>query len=59
VGLIDKEAEAEGEEVFFFGGKAYSMDDVVKEIKPYLARIAEDANRLPDSLADLRSSPAK
>ena len=59
VGLIDKEAEAEGEEVFFFGGKAYSMDDIVKEIKPYLARIAEDANRLPDSLADLRNSPAK
>ncbi len=59
VGLIDKVAEAQGEEVFFFDGKTYSMDDVVKEIKPYLARIADDANRLPDSLADLRNSPVK
>ncbi len=59
VGLIDKEAEAEGLEVFFFDGKSYSMDDVVKEIKPYLERIAQDASRLPVSLAELRNSPAK
>jgi len=47
------------EDTFFFHGSHYTMDDVVREISPYLERIREDVNRLPPSFADLKNSPAR
>lgn len=51
VELIDKLADT-GDEVdaFHFNGRAYTMQDIVREIRPFLARIAEDLARLPETL---------
>jgi|694.fasta_scaffold44599_2 monoamine oxidase len=60
VELIDKLADT-GDEVdaFHFNGRAYTMQDIVREIRPFLARIAEDVARLPENLVDLHKSEAK
>lgn len=60
VELIDKQADAGDEvEAFHFHGRAYTMQDIVREIKPFLTKVAEDVQRLPENLMDLHKSEAK
>lgn len=58
--LIDTESTRLGsDDTFYFHGQHYTMDDVVREISPFLERIHDDVGRLPLSLRDLKESPAK
>ncbi|MBC8124614.1 MAG: FAD-dependent oxidoreductase [Candidatus Kapabacteria bacterium] len=58
--LIDTiEEQAGTSNTFYFHGQHYTMEDIVREITPFLSRINDDVNRLPLSLRDLKDSPAQ
>lgn len=60
VELIDTQSMRYQEnDTYYFHGRAYSMQDIVEAVEPFLVRIAADAEKLPPSLSDLRSSPAR
>ncbi len=45
-------------DTYFFDGRRYTEDDIVREIGPFLPIVAADVERLPVDLADLSESPA-
>ncbi len=60
VDLIDTDSmRYHDNDTFYLHGRAYTMDDIVEAVEPFLAQIAADAEKLPPSLADLRTSPAR
>jgi monoamine oxidase len=60
VELIDTESmRYHTNDTYYFHGRTYTMEDVVEAIEPFLPRIAADAEKLPPSLSDLRTSPAR
>lgn len=60
VELIDTQSmRFQENDTYYFHGRAYSMDDIVEAVEPFLERIAADAEKLPPSLTDLRTSPAR
>ncbi len=60
VELIDTQSmRFQENDTYYFHGRAYTMDDIVEAVEPFLERIAADAEKLPPSLTDLRTSPAR
>lgn len=60
IDLIDTESRRiSANDTFFFHGQHFTMDDIVREISPFLDRIHDDVSRLPLSMRDLKDSPAK
>ena len=60
VELIDTQSmRFQENDTYYFHGRAYTMDDIVEAVEPFLERIAADAGKLPPSLTDLRTSPAR
>lgn len=60
VELIDTESmRFHSNDTFYFHGRAYTMEDIVEAVEPFLGQIAADAEKLPPSLTDLRTSPAR
>jgi monoamine oxidase len=60
VELINKSmGPADEQDSFWFDGRSYSMQEIVRAIEPFLAVIADDAKRVPTNLRDLHKSPAK
>jgi len=60
VELIDTQSmRFQENDTYYFHGRAYTMDDIVEAVEPFLERIEADAEKLPPSLTDLRTSPAR
>jgi monoamine oxidase len=55
---LQTEPYASLQERYVFGGTTYSASDVVREIRPIIARISADVAMIPEDLSQLRYVPA-